>query len=535
MDLSVIIVSYNVSSFLDQTLATLADSARDFEHEVFVVDNASTDDSVGMVRRNHPSVRLISNSGNRGFSAANNQALRLASGRYILLLNPDTVLRHDTIRTMIGFLDAHPDAGGAGCKVINPDGTLQLACRRGFPTPGVAFFKLAGLSNMFPGSRTFGAYNLTYLDPDRVAEVDAISGCFMMLRKETLDRVGYLDETFFMYGEDLDLCYRIKQDGGKIYYVPATEIIHFKGESTKTIPSAKSIRTFYTAMHLFVRKHHAGSFRFFPRWLLITAIYLRMGLGYALRTAAALRQPALDFLFLTMSLGLGLIFRFGVHPGNYPDYSGLQWTSIFLVSSALYLAVFVFLGMYHRYRGVPERALLGVFLGFLCNILIVYLVKRYNFSRIATVYSWGFTVLFIVGGRLGETFMRGKLHRSRTKRAILVGSIADAAVFRRSVAAANPVAFEVLGCVETSPDAIRGSEQDGVHVLGLLPELRDIIREYSVDVVIMLGSGTPFSRILTVAGRLGRNAPEFKLVPELPSGANAGHPMVIDIIVPAGK
>ena len=163
------------------------------------------------LKKKHPSVKLIENDTNVGFARANNRALHLASGKYVLLLNPDTVLRRDTLSTMIDFLDNHPETGAAGCKVINPDGSLQLACRRGFPTPGVAFFKMIGLSNLFPRSKTFGAYNLNYLDPDSLAEVDAISGSFMMLRKEVLDSIGFLDKDFFMYGEDLDLCYRIRQ------------------------------------------------------------------------------------------------------------------------------------------------------------------------------------------------------------------------------------------------------------------------------------------------------------------------------------
>ena len=487
MDLSVVIVSYNVSSFLDQALATLADSARGCEYEVFVVDNASTDDSVEMVRRKYPGAIVIANRDNRGFASANNQALERAKGKYILLLNPDTVLSSDTIRVMTGFLDSHPEAGGAGCKVINPDGSLQLACRRGFPSPGVAFFKMVGLSSLFPKSKTFGAYNLTYLDPEAIAEVDAISGAFMMLRKEALERVGFLDETFFMYGEDLDLCFRIKQDGWKIYYVPNTEIIHFKGESSKTVPTIKSIRDFYTAMHIFVEKHYSGSFRLFPRWLLILGIYLRMGWVYGLGAVISLKAPLIDLLILNLSLALGVMVRFGISPDNFPPYSGAQWAVIFLVYSSLYMGAFTFLGMYGRYRYVPERALLGIFLGFMLNIMVVYFIKQYNFSRIASFYCWGFNSLLISGWRFGLGVFRSGDAPVKRKRALIVGGMADALLLRLTVAESNPLYFDILGCVEISPDAIRGREQEGLYVLGLIGELRDIIKEYSVDVVIMVG------------------------------------------------
>jgi O-antigen biosynthesis protein len=530
MDLSVIIVSYNVSSFLDQALTTLEDSAWGYEYEVFVVDNASTDDSVDMVRRKHPGVNVIANPDNRGFASANNQALALAKGKYILLLNPDTVLSRDTMRVMIGFLDSHPEAGGAGCKVINPDGSLQLACRRGFPSPGVAFFKMVGLSSLFPKSKTFGAYNLTYLDPEATAEVDAISGAFMMLRKEALNRVGFLDETFFMYGEDLDLCFRIKADGWKIYYIPDTEIIHFKGESTKTVPTIKSIRDFYIAMHIFVEKHYSGSFRLFPQWLLIFGIYLRMGVVYGLRAVMSLKAPLIDLLLLNLSLTLGVMVRFGISSGNYPPYSKAQWVIIFLVYSSLYLGAFTFIGMYKRYRDVPERALLGVFLGFLLNVTVVYFIKQYNFSRIASFYCWGFNSLLISGWRFGLDAFRSGDAPVKRKRALIVGKIADAVVLRKTMQESDHLFYDFAGCVEISADAIRGREQEGLYVLGLIGELRDIIKEYSVDVVIMVGSSIPFSRILSLSSRPGGAAPEFKLVPELRTEGNGGGNGTISMI-----
>ena len=397
MDISVIIVNYNVSSFLDQALTTLRDAVRELDHEVFVVDNASTDESVSMVRRKHPWVKLIENDHNLGFASANNQALKRVSGRYVLLLNPDTVLRRDTLKTMIRFLDEHPEAGITGCKVLNPDGSLQLACRRGFPSPGVAFFKLVGLSCLFPKSKTFGAYNLTYLDPDSLTEVDAVSGSFMMLRKEVLDKVGLLDEDFFMYGEDLDICYRVKEAGWKIFYVPYTEIIHFKGESTKTVPALKSIRDFYRAMHIFVDKHYAGRKKMFPGWLLSAGIYCKMALVYMFNMFRRARQSFADLLFLNISLILSILLRYGISLEYAPNYSGLQWISIFIVYSILYMITFYFSGMYHRYRNNPERALFAVFVGFLFHIFIINFIKQYNFSRIASFYCWGFNSILISG------------------------------------------------------------------------------------------------------------------------------------------
>lgn len=515
MDLSIVIVSYNVSSFLDQTLATLSEAVNGLETETFVVDNASSDDSVAMVRRKYPWVTLIESAENLGFARGNNLALSRVTGRHVLLLNPDTVLRTNTLTTMVSFLDEHREAGAAGCKVINPDGSLQLACRRGFPTPGMAFYKMIGLSGLFPKSRTFGAYNLTYLDPDVISEVDAVSGSFMMLRKEALDRVGFLDGDFFMYGEDLDLCYRIKQAGWKIYYVPLTEIIHFKGESAKTVPTLKSVRDFYTAMRIFVEKHyHKGGHKLFPQWMVIIAIYMSMALVSGFRMAKRMWQPAVDLLLLNVSLVLGIVLRFGVHLEDAPAYSGPQWASIFIVYSALYMITFLFLGMYHRHRNEPERSVLGIFIGFLFNVFIVNFIKQYNFSRIASFYCWGFNTILISGWRFAYQILASRKDGTSRRQAVVVGEIADAVTAKRLFDGAG-VNYEIIGCVEVTPGAIRGREADGLYVLGLVGELENIIRDYSIETVIMVGSTIPYSKILSVGDRFGLTRPEFKLVPEL--------------------
>ncbi len=516
MDISVIIVSYNVSSFLDQALTTLYDSIRGLEVEVYVVDNASSDDSVEMVKRKYPRVHLIENEQNLGFAGANNMALAKVKGRFVLLLNPDTVLRRDTLKTMVDFMDEHTETGAAGCKIINPDGSLQLACRRGFPTPGVAFYKLIGLSGLFPKSKKFGAYNLTYLDPDALTEVDAISGSFMILRKEMLDSVGFLDEEFFMFGEDLDLCYRIKQAGWKIYYVPSTEIIHFKGESTKTVPALKSVSDFYKAMHIFVGKHFRGHSKIIlPQWLLITGIYFRMGLGYSVRILRSLRQPLLDLFLLNVSLVLGILLRFGITLENAPAYTRIQWATIFIVYSVLYMVTFYFIGIYNRYRNVPERALIGIFVGFLFNVFIVNFIKQYNFSRIASFYCWGFNSIFISGWRFIYQYLHAEEMRIARLRAVVVGRISDAVELNNLLIESDRYCYDIVGCVEISQNAIRGSEMEGIHVLGLVNELGDIITEYSINVVIMVGSNIPYSKILMTDVRFGKMRPEFKLVPEL--------------------
>jgi len=233
MKLSVIIVNYNVKYFLEQALLSVRKASRGLPVEVYVVDNNSVDDSVQMVEEKFPEVHLIQNKHNPGFSIANNQAIRLSKGEYVLLLNPDTVVEEDTFEKCISFMDAHPEAGGLGVRMIDGSGAFLPESKRGFPSPWVAFCKTVGLSRLFPKSRLFNHYHLGYLDEMETNEVEVLAGAFMLLRRTTLDKVGLLDEAFFMYGEDIDLSYRIIQGGYKNYYLPETSIIHYKGESTK--------------------------------------------------------------------------------------------------------------------------------------------------------------------------------------------------------------------------------------------------------------------------------------------------------------
>ncbi|MBO7540983.1 MAG: glycosyltransferase family 2 protein, partial [Bacteroidales bacterium] len=246
MRLSIVIVNYNVKFFLEQCLNSVFEALQGIDSEVWVVDNNSVDGSVAMLKEKYPQVRLIANKENVGFSKANNQALRQINGDCVLLLNPDTLVESDTFAKCLAFMDEHPDCGGLGVKMINGEGEYLRESKRGFPTPKVAFYKISGLIKLFPHSPKYAHYYLGHLDPDQTAEIEILSGAFLMTRKEVLDKIGLLDETFFMYGEDIDFSYRILQGGYKNYYLPATRIIHYKGESTKK-GSLNYVYTFYNA------------------------------------------------------------------------------------------------------------------------------------------------------------------------------------------------------------------------------------------------------------------------------------------------
>jgi GT2 family glycosyltransferase len=258
MQLSIVIVNYNVRYFLEQCLLSVKRAIEGIEAEVFVVDNASADGSVEMVQQKFPFVKIIANKNNVGFSKANNQAIEIAAGKYVLLLNPDTVVAEDTFSKCIAFMDARPDAGALGVRMVEGKGNFLPESKRGLPTPSVAFYKTFGLSKLFPKSESFGRYHLGFLSEHETNEVEILSGAYMFMRKSALDKTGLLDETFFMYGEDVDLSYRIVKAGYKNFYFADTTIIHYKGESTKK-GSLNYVKVFYNAMIIFARKHFSGN------------------------------------------------------------------------------------------------------------------------------------------------------------------------------------------------------------------------------------------------------------------------------------
>ena len=278
--LSIVIVSYNVKYYLEQCLRSVARATEGLQAEVWVVDNASTDGTMAYLRPRFPWVRFIENADNRGFSAANNQAIRQSAGEYVLLLNPDTIVGEDVLKGCVAFLDQHPRAGAVGVRMLNTDGSFAPESRRGVPTPFTSFCKMSGLCRLFPYSRVFGRYYMRYLDAGHASQIEIISGAFNMLRRKALDQVGLLDERFFMYGEDVDLSYRLLLGGWQNWYLPLN-ILHYKGESTVK-SSFRYVHIFYNAMLLFFNKHYGRRYRLLGL-LVRLAVCGRAGLDALLR------------------------------------------------------------------------------------------------------------------------------------------------------------------------------------------------------------------------------------------------------------
>lgn len=272
MDVSIVIVNYNSAALLRDCLKSVLASHTRFRYEVLVVDNASQENLGPVVDEFRDRVRFQFNPTNLGFGRGVNAALRTATGRYILVLNPDTELETSTIENAVAAADARPDVGILGCKILNTDGSFQLACRRSIPLPQDALFRFAGLSRLFPQSRRLARYNLTFSGENEGAEVEAISGSFMLLRRAALDQCGLFDESFFLFGEDLDLCLRVRQAGWKVLYDPGACIVHHRAGSSRT----RTFRTtvdFYRAMWIFYQKHYAGQNFFLTNALVWSGIW----------------------------------------------------------------------------------------------------------------------------------------------------------------------------------------------------------------------------------------------------------------------
>ncbi|BDZ69398.1 glycosyltransferase family 2 protein [Methanobacterium ferruginis] len=276
MDLAIIIVNYRTYDITKQTIESVINKKHPFSYEIYLVDNASQDGSLEKLQedfkkeRKDGLIKFIASQENKGFAHANNLALKQTKARYVLLLNSDTVILNNCLANCINFIEKDENIGALGCKVLLADGNLDKACRRSFPTFSVSAYRMLGLSRLFPRSKRFGRYNLTYLDENQTYEVDCLTGAFMLVRSEAIHLVGLLDEEFFMYGEDIDWCYRINAGGWKIVYYADAEIVHYKGGSKHAPEESRLTHEFYNSMYLFYNKHYRSEYP----WIITGITYM---------------------------------------------------------------------------------------------------------------------------------------------------------------------------------------------------------------------------------------------------------------------
>ena len=527
VDVSVVIVTYNVREFLEQALESVALASGGLAVETFVVDNDSADGTAAAVRERFPDVTLIANEANVGFATANNQAIRQARGRYVLVLNPDTLVQEDTLRELVAFMNAHPDAGAVGPRILNPDGTFAPESRRSFPTPAVAFYRISGLGRLFPRSPRFGRYNLSHLPADAACEVDALSGSCMMVRREavigeqasaigdllspadapapsgalvsdsrspvavaTRRAAGLFDEGFFMYGEDLDWCYRIQQAGWRIHYTPRTQIIHYKGESTKK-GDLRYVLLFYGAMLRFVEKHvrrrDAGFAERASSQLLAgglrAGIVVRGALAAFGRLGRAVARPLADLGLAWAALaGAAALWSRADGFSFAPDYYALVLPAY---AAALALAV--------RAAGERDREPLGaVAWGTVVATVAVaaasFFVPQIAFSRATVLFGYAAAAVLLAARRVA-----GRARRTGPRRVLVVGSAAEALRLKRLLNVPGRVPVDVVGYVapRRSPRAA-----DAPAYAGLPRQLRDLARLHAAHEVVFASDSLTNTAIL---------------------------------------
>lgn len=514
MKLSVVIVNYNVKFFVEQCLLSVrqAVAAMDARYgagscEVFLVDNNSVDGSCEMVAEKFPEVHLIANRENTGFSKANNQAMRISRGEYVLLLNPDTIVEKDTFVATVAFMDQHPLAGGLGVKMLDGKGNFLPESKRGLPTPAVAFYKIFGLSALFKRSKRFGRYHLTYLDKDQNHEIEILSGAFMLMRKTALDKVGLLDEDYFMYGEDIDLSYRILKGGYKNYYFADTRIIHYKGESTKK-SSVNYVFVFYRAMIIFARKHFSGGNAGLFSLVINMAIWLRAGLALLRRFLLKAAMPLFDFAWLYA--GLFLLKEYWEHNHKYIE-GGAYPLEFSLVVLPLYALLWMLgaalSGGYDKSVKVSD-IFRGVGVGTLI-ILIVYalLSEGFRYSRAIILLGAIWAVVSFIATRALRQFAKTRsfnFEKGVRKRSVIV---ADAEEYRRIADLLKQTGntADVIGVVNVHEKMPAG--------LGMYYQLNEVIQVYGVSEIIFSSKDLTVSEIIAEMDRLKSLETEYKIAP----------------------
>jgi len=506
MKLSVVIVNYNVRHFLDQCLQSVFKSLKGIEGEVFVVDNHSIDGSVEMLRKQFPQVKLIANEGNVGFSKANNQAIRESKGEYVLLLNPDTVVEEDTFSTCIQFMDAHQDAGALGVKLIDGKGRFLPESKRGLPTPQVAFNKIVGLSKLFPKSKRFGKYHMGYLPENETNEIEVLSGAFMFIRKNALDKAGLLDEAFFMYGEDIDLSYRIVQAGYKIYYHPETRVIHYRGESTKK-SSVNYVFVFYQAMIIFANKHFKPDQARLFSFIIRLAVYFRAALSVAKRVIRSVWLPVTESLVFFFGLAF-LKDYWAVKSGIFYPYEFL-WIAVPLYILSWIISSWIS-GAYDRPLSII-RSLRGIVIGTIIILLVYSLLdEHHRYSRFLTLVGAGWAAVSATGIRILSNLLRYKTpfpENVEIKRILIIGEKQEADRVA-SVLNQSPIKTAYLGIINPGT-----SVQDSSNYNGDISNLKEMVEIFKINELIFCGKDLSSAQIMDQMILVNRPDLEYKIAP----------------------
>lgn len=521
MKLSVIIVNYNVQYFIEQCLHSVLKAARGVALEVIVIDNNSVDGSVAMIAEKFPQVTLIANKENTGFSKANNQGINISKGEYVLLLNPDTLVEEDTFEKVIRFMDTHQDAGGLGVYMIDGKGNFLPESKRGLPTPPVAFYKIFGLSALFPKSPTFGKYHLGYLDKNKTHEVEILSGAFLLLRKSVLDKIGLLDETFFMYGEDIDLSYRIIKAGYKNYYFPETRIIHYKGESTKK-SSVNYVFVFYRAMIIFAQKHFSKQNAALFSWFINIAVYLRAGMAVVARFIRNIAVPATDALIMYAGyIILKIYWEYKIKVFDYPSF----YETIIIPCYVLIWLMGIYLSGGYDKPVNYIKLIRGVVYGTL-SILVVYALlpedMRYSRALIMLGTLWAATSIVSYRWLLQLFKLPFFTYRSSIKKRIAIVASNNECQRILQLLTGTGSTYQFVGQIFSKEENTGANK----NYLGTIDRLNDLCQVYQVEELVFSSKDITSQQIIALMQKNPNPDIEYKIAPEQSSyiiGSNSIH------------
>ncbi len=516
VDISIIIVNYNVKEFAANLLSSLEKAKDNFRLETFLVDNASSDGSVSYLKRRYPEVTYIENRENTGFGKANNQAITQAKGRYTLLINPDTIVRQNTLKVMHEHMENHPETAAAGCKMLNPDGTFAPESRRAVPTPMTALWKILGLPKLFPSSKRFSAYYLGGEDENKQDRVPVLSGAFMFFRTGVLKEIGGFDEQFFMYGEDIDLCYRVRQNGWEIDYVPQTSIIHYKGESTKK-ENLDYVVTFNKAIYLFFRKHYSFGYTLFFRIFILSGIVLKGVISYLSTIFRKLTQPITDLGILNILVIIFFIWRYNIQPGNILHQYHVHYLFVNLLLSVIFIGSAVYYDLYGKNRFSIPATIKSTVIAFAGVVVITFFLRDFAFSRLILLLSSIAGVLILSMVRLVQ------INRSRKapnipgsfleRKVILVGLNDKTAQLIRKIRSRADWKFNLVGVVAQNPE-YSVDEIENVPVIGDRRSILQLVRYHEADEIIFILPAVDHDQILRIISELRNTTVYPRIVPD---------------------
>jgi len=495
MRLSVIIVNYNVKYFLEQCLYAVQKACRSIEAEIIVVDNNSTDGSRDFLEPAFPEVRFIWNDRNAGFAKANNQAIEIARGEFILFLNPDTLVPEDCLESCLRFLGSQEAPGALGIKMVDGSGKFLKESKRAFPSPLTSLYKLSGLSVLFPRARTFARYHLGNLSEDENHEVDVLAGAFMMIPKKILKEIGNFDERFFMYGEDVDLSYRIQRAGYKNHYFAGSSIIHFKGESTRR-GSMNYVRMFYSAMSLFVKKHYSGSKARLFTFLIQAGIVIRAGLAAIANILKKAGLPILDAGIILTSFWI-IKYFWSTYIRQDVNYSPNILQIAFPVFTVVFLLLAYYSGLYDKGYKISQlvRSTMIAALFILSGYGL--LPESVRFSRGILVF--GILLAFVIMNLLRQLFIRWRLletdnEEEERRQTIVVAGERDFVSICELMTNAG-MQERVLGRVEPH---LPGAGT----ALGNIEQLPSLVKKYRIKEVIFCENGLRVKEMIGIIKNL---------------------------------